>query len=257
MLRRLTCVFAMLLLSTGSAAAQRGWDPTGVQLTRAELQEMLERYEATAASSSYSADVRAQARDEAALIHNRLAEGDLRVGDRIQLTVEGHPDLSSEFAVVSGRVLVLPALGEVPVAGVLRSELQDHLRREIGRYIRDPVVRARSLIRLEVIGAVVAQGFYSIPSDILVSDALMQAGGPAVNADVEKIRVERNRQVIWSSDRLRRAMQEGRTLDQLSIRAGDGIIVPERSTGESWWRTGLMILSGVGTAVFAVDRILN
>ncbi|MHB1170556.1 MAG: polysaccharide biosynthesis/export family protein [Longimicrobiales bacterium] len=255
MLKRMICALALLLLTTGSASAQRGWDPTGVQLTRAELQELLQRYEETANSSAYSGEVRAQARDEAALIRTRLEEGDLRVGDRIDLRVEGHPDLSAEFAVVSGRVLVLPAIGEVPVTGVLRSELQDHLTREIGRYIRDPVVRARSLIRLEVIGAVGAQGFYTIPSDILITDALMQAGGPAANADLEKIRIERNRQVIWSSDRLRRAMQEGRTLDQLSIRAGDSILVPQRSGGESWWRTGLMIVTGLGTAIVAAERI--
>ncbi len=255
MLKRLICALALVLLPAGTAAAQQGWDPTGVQLTRPELQELLRRYEETASSSTYSADVRAQARDEAALIRTRLDEGDLRVGDRIQLTVEGHPDLTNEFAVVAGRLLVLPAIGEVSVAGVLRSELQDHLAREIGRFIRDPAVRARSLIRLEVIGAVGAQGFYTIPSDILITDALMQAGGPATNADLDRIRVERNRQVIWSSDRLRRAMQEGRTLDQLSIRAGDGIIVPERRAGESWWRTGLMIVTGLGTAFIAAERI--
>ncbi|HEU5209049.1 MAG TPA: polysaccharide biosynthesis/export family protein [Longimicrobiales bacterium] len=254
-MKRLICALAMLLLTSGPVAAQQGWDPTGVQLTRSELQELLSRYEETASSSAYSGEVRAQARDEAALIRTRLDEGDLRVGDRIELTVEGHQDLTAEFAVVAGRVLVLPAIGEVSVAGVLRSELQDHLTREIARYIRDPVVRARSLIRLEVIGAVGAQGFYTIPSDILITDALMQAGGPSAEADLEKIRIERNRQVIWSSDRLRRAMQEGRTLDQLSIRAGDGIIVPQRTAGEGWWRTGLMILTGISTAFIAAERI--
>lgn len=245
---------ALAAVVAAPAVAQQGWDPTGVQLTRAELQALLQRYEETAASSSYSGEVREQARDEASLIRTRLEEGDLRVGDRIQLTVEGHADLTAEFAVVAGRVLVLPAIGEVPLDGVLRAELQDHLAQHIARFIRDPVVRARSLIRLEVIGAVAQQGFYTIPSDILVSDALMLAGGPATNADLERVRVERNRQVIWSSDRLRRAMQEGRTLDQLSIRAGDGIIVPERSGG-SWWRTGLMVLTGVSTAILAASRV--
>jgi len=255
MLKRLIYALALLLMTTGAVTAQRGWDATGVQLTRAELQELLARYEETANSSAYSGEVRAQARDEAALIRTRLEEGDLRVGDRIQLTVEGQTDLTGEFAVVAGRVLVLPAIGEVSVSGILRSELQDHLGREIGRYIRDPIVRARSLIRLEVIGAVGSQGFYTIPSDILITDALMQAGGPAPTADLEKIRIERNRQVIWSSARLRRAMQEGRTLDQLSIRAGDGIIVPERGGGEGWWRTGLMILTGLSGAILAAERI--
>lgn len=254
MLKRMTCALAVLLLAAGPTSAQQGWDPTGVQLTRSELEELLHRYEETASSSAYSGEVRAQARDEAALIRTRLDEGDLRVGDRIDLRVEGQPDLTSEFAVVAGRVLVLPAIGEVSVEGVLRSELQDHLTREIGRYIRDPVVRARSLIRLEVIGAVGSQGFYAIPSDILITDALMQAGGPAGDAQLDKIRIERNGQVLWNSDRLRRAMQDGRTLDQLSIRAGDSIIVP-RQTGEGWWRTGLMILTGIGTAIVAAERI--
>lgn len=255
MWKHLISAAALCALFVLPASAQQGWDPTGVQLTRAELESLLRRYEETAGSSAYSGEVRAQARDEAELIRVRLAEGDLRVGDRIQLTVEGHADLTGEFAVVAGRVLVLPAIGEVPVSGVLRSELQDHLATEIGRFIRDPAVRARSLIRLEVIGAVARQGFYTIPSDILVSDALMLAGGPVSEADLDRIRVERNRQVIWSSNRLRRAMQEGRTLDQLSIRAGDGIIVPERAEGGSWWRTGLMILTGVSTAVLAAERL--
>ncbi len=255
MLKQSVCALALILCFTTPTDAQQGWDSTGVQLTRTELEELLHRYEETAGSSAYSGEVRAQARDEAALIRIRLEEGDLRVGDRIDLTVQGQPELTAQFAVVAGRVLVLPSLGEISIDGVLRSELQDHLGREIGRYIRDPIVRARSLIRLEVIGAVGSQGFYTIPSDILITDALMQAGGPAPTADLEKIRIERNRQVIWSSARLRRAMQEGRTLDQLSIRAGDGIIVPERGGGEGWWRTGLMILTGLSGAILAAERI--
>ncbi len=255
MLKRLICAMGMTLLLVVPAHAQQGWDPTGVQLTRAELETLLRRYEETARSSAYSDEVRAQARDEAELIRVRLAEGDIQVGDRIQLTVDGRTELTDTFSVVAGRVLVLPMIGEIPVGGVLRSELQGHLSNEIGRYLRDPTVRARSLIRLEVIGAVARQGFYTMPSDILVSDALMLAGGPGSTADLDRIRVERNQQVIWSSTRLRRAMQEGRTLDQLSIRAGDGIIVPERTEGGSWWRTGLMILTGVSTAVLAAERL--
>lgn len=254
MLKGLIGAIGVLLLTSGSAAGQRGTDPTGVQLTRAELQEQLQRYEEIAKSSAYGGAERAQAGEEAALIRTRLTEGDLRVGDRIQLTVEGYPDLSNEFSVVAGQMLVLPSLGEVHLGGVLRSELQEHLSHEIGRYIRDPVVRARSLIRLQVLGAVGVQGFYAIPSDVLVSDALMLAGGPAAAADLNKMRIERNRQVIWNSENLRRAMQEGRTLDQLSVRAGDGIIVPARPT-ESWWRTGLVILAGVGTAALVVERV--
>lgn len=247
--------FAGVLLSSPLHAQQPGWDPTGVQLTRAELTELLERYEATAASSAYSDALREQARDEATLIRLRLEEGDLRVGDRIELVVEGQPELTEEFSVVAGRSIVLPAIGEVPLDGVLRSELQAHLHDHIARFIRDPVVRARSLIRLEIMGAVVNQGFYTVPSDVLVSDALMLAGGPLPVANLDEITIDRGAGTIWSGERLRAAVQEGRTLDQLSIRAGDAIRVPAESAGFDYVRNGIMILTGISTIFLLGERV--
>lgn len=251
--------FAGLLLSAPLSSAvqaqQPGWDPTGVQLTRDQLTELLERYEATAASSAYSGDLREQARDEAALIRQRLEEGDLRVGDRIDLIVEGQSDLTQQFSVVAGRSIVLPAIGEVPLEGVLRSELQAYLRDHIARYIRDPIVHARALVRLQILGAVVNQGFYTIPSDELVSDALMLAGGPLAAANLDEITIDRGTTTIWSGDRLRSALQEGRTLDQLSIRAGDAIRVPAASGGFDYVRNGIMILTGISTIFLLGERV--
>ncbi len=252
--RSIAALFTLLLAASPAAAQQGGWDPTGVQHTRDELTEMLRRFEATAASSAYSGSIRDQARDEAELIRSRLEEGDLQVGDRIELTVEGQPDLSNTFTVVAGRLLVLPALGEVPLEGVLRSELQPYLTEYVARYIREPVVHARSLIRLEVRGAVAQQGFYAVPSDVPLTDALMMAGGPTALADVEKIRIERGTEVIWTDENLRAAIQQGRTLDQLSMRAGDGIIVPAQQATFDFVRNGLLILSGIGTILLIAER---
>jgi protein involved in polysaccharide export with SLBB domain len=232
MIRRTLLLLAGLwLVSASSIAAQtsRGWDPTGLQLSRAELEELLERYEETANSSAYSSSLRAHARSEAQLLRQRLEDGDLRVGDRVVLVVERHLDLTDTFNVVAGRKLVLPVLGEIGLDGILRSELQPHMEAFVARFINSPVVHARSLVRLEIRGAVARPGFYTVPSDMLISDVLMMAGGPTGSAQLEKTRIERGRDVIWTGERLREAIIEGRTLDQISIRAGDNILVPDRT----------------------------
>jgi protein involved in polysaccharide export with SLBB domain len=233
---------ALASLSTPSAGQVPGWDGTGLHVTRAELEATLARQEAVGA------------RNEAAAIRQRLDEGDLRVGDRVLLYVEGQPQLSDTFNVVAGRKLILPDIGEVALAGVLRAELQDHLTAEVGRYLRSPLLRARSLIRLEVMGAVGRPGFYAVPADVLISDALMIAGGPAGNARMERIKIQRGRDVLWDGDRLRAAVVEGRTLDQLGVRAGDAILVPERKPSLATFRDVLMIASGIASFIWVLDR---
>lgn len=256
MMQRIVWLLAGLVLLSAPAHAQgsRGWDPTGLQLSRSELTDLLTRYEETASSSAYSGALRDRARAEATLLRQRLEEGDLRVGDRVLLVVERHETLTDTFNVVAGRKLVLPTLGEVPLEGVLRSELQPHLEAFIGRFINSPVVHARSLVRIEIRGAVSRPGFYTLPSDMLISDVLMVAGGPSGRADIDRTRVERGRDVIWSGERLREAIIEGRTLDQISLRAGDNIIVPDQRGGFGF-NTLLYGLSIVSTVVLLLNRM--
>src|SRR5687767_10452918 len=100
-----------------------------------------------------------------------------QAGDRVLLTVEGDSVLSDTFTVVAGPALRLPDIGEISLAGVARSGLEAHLTRELGRYIKDPVVEARALIRVSVAGEVTRPGFYAVPIDLVLPDALMLAGG--------------------------------------------------------------------------------
>src|SRR5690606_40435943 len=122
MRRNLTLVTAALALLWSPLNAQsRSWDPTGLQLTRPELEQMLELYERAAASGS------TVAREEADLIRRRLSDGDLQAGDRIVLAVEGHTELTDTFSVNGTRSIVLPEIGAVPLGGVLRSELETYM----------------------------------------------------------------------------------------------------------------------------------
>lgn len=193
---------------------------------------------------------------ELTALRRRLADGDFKVGDRVFLVVEGEEALSDTFTVGSGRELVLPVVGTVPLHGVLRSELEPVLRREIGRFLLSPAVRATALIIVSVTGDVATPGFYAVPVTALVADVVMAAGGGTRDAKVKDLRVERGGETIWNSAAVAQAVREGRTLDELGLRSGDLFVMPGRNrTGaESGLRVVSLLLS-IPLTAYALTRI--
>ena len=175
-----------------------------------------------------------------------------QVGDRILLHVEGDSALSDTFTVLTGPALRLPGVGEISLAGVPRADLEAHLTRELGRFIKDPVVQARALIRVSVIGEVTRPGYYAVPIDLVLADALMVAGGATKDARIDQMRVVRGESSLWSGNQLQTEIARGATLDQLGIRAGDRIQVPGRRNAESTWRIIGLVVGTVATAVSIV-----
>lgn len=220
------------LMLPGSLMAQTAGLEGRLHASRAELEALLAGYEDPSAVQGYSPEFRARARQELGLIRNRLVDGDFRVGDSITLSITGQTDLNNTFTVTQGPrgpVLELPHVGTVQLSGLLRSELQDALRAHVGRFIIDPEVYARTSIRLQVFGEVGVPGFHVVPSDALLTDVIMTAGGPTGNARQDDIEIKRGDDVIWDGNPLQEAIIEGRTIDQLSMRAGDRIDVPAKS----------------------------
>jgi protein involved in polysaccharide export with SLBB domain len=175
-----------------------------------------------------------------------------QVGDRIFLHVEGDSALSDTFTVVAGPALRLPNIGEVSLAGVRRGDIEAHLTRELGRYINDAVLQARALIRVSVVGEVTRPGYYAVPIDLVLTDALMLAGGTTKDARVDRLHILRGNASVWSGDALQTAIARGATLDELGIRAGDRIQVPRKGDPESKWRIVGMIVTSLATAVTVV-----
>src|SRR5438552_18980240 len=52
------------------------------------------------------------------------------------------------------------------------------------------------------------------------------AGGPTKDAEMKKLKLERAGKTLWEGDEFRRAIAEGRTLEDLRVQAGDPLIVP-------------------------------
>jgi hypothetical protein len=236
-------------------------DVKRAEATRAELVASLAELEQYSASSGYSGRLRGEKRREADLIRMRLAEGDLQVGDQIDLSVMGaagssEAGLTALFPVISGRVLSLPGLPDIPLKGVLRSEAKDYLTAQIGKYIKDPQVRVRTMIRLSVLGSVAKPGFYQIAADMLASDAFMTAGGPAGGADPNKAFVRRGGEEIWPKEAFRAALQQGLTLDQLNLRAGDEMYLDPQKKGAGFNPLSVFYMLGaVSSAIYLIQRV--
>src|SRR5258706_2084100 len=193
---------------------------------------------------------------EAAAIRTRLARGDFRVGDRILLTVEGEKELSDTFTVGLGGQLTLPVIGNVPLEGVLRSELQDYLTHRLAQNLRDPDVRTRAFVRLSIQGAVTHPGYYGVPADAPLSDALMAAGGTMPEANLKRLRLDRDGKPVWEGKALQQAIAEGRTLDGAGLVAGDQVIVPKRggATAGDVMRFGTVLL-GIPITIYTLTKI--
>ena len=203
--------------------------------------------------------------DELELVRNRLKYGDLQPGDRIALRVIGETTLTDTFVVKPTRTILLPNIGEIPVAGVLRSELNDYLRKQIGRYIRDPQLEATALVRVSMTGGIGKPGFYNLPADVLMSDAIMAAGGPRGGSgnsfggggggDPGKTQVIRGNYVVVSKEQARDALQRGVSLDQLNIQSGDVIDVGKSSGGITGVLKVMGMVSGAIFGVVALSRL--
>jgi polysaccharide biosynthesis/export protein len=258
----LATLVTLLALGVGSpppAAAQvpTEWDAAREQANRQELEDLLVQLEDQARSSAYSQRMRDHARQSADLVRARLQEGDFQVGDRIVLEVEGEPELSDTLTVRSGRVVNIPVVGSMSVAGILRSELQEHISEHLSQYVRNPTVRTEALIRVTVQGEVGQPGFYVLPADYLITDALTLAGGPTGSAKLTDLRIERGSTRIWEGEALELAIVQGRTLDQLNIQAGDRIVVPVDRQRDGWemFRIVAMTAGSLVSLGYALTRI--
>lgn len=219
-------------LLTRGAQAQQGdlWNFRAPELSRRLLEEMLSRYQAAAESPAYSEALRARARSEAESVRTRLRDGDVRVGDRLRLLVEGPMTLSDTLSVAAGRIVVVPGVGRVPLAGELRSEVEARLAERVGQVYRGAVVRVRLLTRLWVAGAVQRPGLLALPGDALLDDALAAVGGPVTGAMLSEMYVERGLVKIVPADSLRAALRSAITLAEIGVENGDRLVVPSRGT---------------------------
>ncbi len=221
---RLILAVALLLVVPGATSrplSAQAVSSSSRTATRVDLERQLVSYEQLTASTAYSERTRSKARRETDAIRRRLSEGDFRVGDRVILRVDGSVSISDTVTVQDGVRITARGIRQIELAGVLRSELLVKVATEITEIVKNATVSVQPLTRVAIFGAVVNPGYHSVTFDTTIDQLLSLAGGPAVNAAPDKMRLMRADTVLMSGREVTTAIAEGRTVEALDLREGD------------------------------------
>lgn len=250
-----------LLCAVVPALALRGQDrrlhDTAVQAyaSRAELRGLADSLDRVAETPSSSGRQRESARATADIVRRRLAEGDVRPGDRLLVRV-GTDQMRGDTVVVTPAVgVVLAGIPELSLQGALLSELQVTLQGQVERFVRNAKVSIEPLRSVGILGAVTRPGYYLLPISGSATDAIMAAGGPTAEADPNGIIVRRGGKVRWTRTDMTAATQRQLSLASLGVETGDLITVDRLSPPID--RGFVLTVAGFALqAVFAVTTIL-
>lgn len=255
---------ALFWLVPGAASAQQQSGEAGGSLpplaagralaTRGELDSLAKSLDREA-DTTRDAGARQAKQERARLIRARLAEGDFRVGDRLFISVSGPMVVSDTVSVRTGDSITVKGITDLTLKGVLRSELEPTISASVAKLVRGADVRAGPLLWVAVLGGVQKPGFYAMPPDVLLGDALMRAGGPGQQADLGKTEILRNGERLYDRNYVRTVLSQGITLDQLALHSGDQIMVGEKKSKNvvQVLQVGVAILS-LGFGLYGLSR---
>lgn len=167
--------------------------------------------------------------------------GALRPGDVVQLRVWREPDLTGEFQVDRGGVVVIPKLGPYDVSRETPESLKARLVRDFGVYLKNPAIEVIVLRRVKIVGAVNEPGLHAVDPTMTLGDALALAGGVEARGRRDRIHVIRDGVVIVAD------LTENVRITDTPLRSGDEIYVPEKG----WMR------QNVGAVLLAASAVLG
>jgi polysaccharide export outer membrane protein len=178
--------------------------------------------------------------------------------DRLHISVWNHPDLGSgqqgnqalpSVAIQSGPAapinpatasdrivdddgtVFVPLAGKVPAVGLTVPEFRERLAARLREFVHDPQVEVQvseyRSQRVFVAGQVRTPGAVPVTAvPLRVTDALAQAGGALIDADLSDVRLTRaGRRVVLDLDRL---YYKGDPAANLLLQHGDVLTVPDR-----------------------------
>jgi len=245
---------AVLLLLPHFASAQQA--TTGSQYaTRADLEaQVQELTQQLAREEELKKDDVKTLQYELLVAEDRLVNGDFQPSDALQLDVQAMTQFTGSFTLDRQKRLVLPTIDPISLQGVLYSEAEEAIRAGLAVYIRNPIVRVIVTKRIAIIGGIASPGFYDIPPETTVSQAIMLAGGPAGNAKLNQAEFRRLGDAY--TDPYGQLAFTNVSLVELGVMSGDELFVPPAGTG----LTTAKILGAIATAaglVFLFTRIFG
>lgn len=150
-------------------------------------------------------------------------------GDELRIRVWGQVNFRADVRVDRSGEIYLPQVGQVHVAGMPFSALDEHLRSAIGRVYRNfdltaDVGQIRA-IQVYLAGEARRPGVYTVSSLSTLVDALFAAGGPSAAGSLRHIEVRRSGQVVADFD-LYALLIHGDKSRDATLQSGDVIFIP-------------------------------
>lgn len=163
-------------------------------------------------------------------------------------------DINGDYLIDNRGYVFFPLIGEIQVITHNPKTLSQELQEKLSAYMQEPIVIVDPLIRVTLLGAFRRPGTYLIKPDASLWELVDLAEGPDDNSDLKKMYVERAGREIRKS--LLSGFERAYTLQELDIRSGDQILLPERKSftvkdAFEILRFGVTLLN----VYFLVDRI--
>lgn len=238
----------------GAAHAQD--TAVGFQAKRVDLQNRLSSRETELANPKLSSSKRKEVQAEIANIKNRLDNGDFKTGDLLVVTVDVENKASVDTATVrDGGLISISRVPDVSVAGSLRSEVEEKVKKHVGTYFRSPEVRVNFTTRVTVIGAVGRKGSFNVSPDRPLSEIITVAGGGLPNAKLDQLVVRRGGKIVLSKKASKKVLIDGVTVEQAGIQNGDEIEIPGRRV--ITWQAVTQTIFLISSLTFALINFLR
>lgn len=177
----------------------------------------------------FGASFFADAADSRRRLDNVPVSGDYVVGpgDELVIRAWGSIDVDYRAKVDRNGQINLPKVGSFSVAGVKASEIERHLRSQIGRVFTNfnlsvSLGQLRGLT-IYVVGPAQRPGVYTLPSQSTVLSAAVAAGGPAPSGSMRKLMLRRDGRVISELD-VYDFLVQGNKAGDVQLAAGDVVV---------------------------------
>jgi polysaccharide biosynthesis/export protein len=184
--------------------------------------------------------VTAQAAEPAAPPVAKAIPDDYIIGveDMLKIVVPRTPEYSAEVPVRPDGKITTPLVEDMIAKGKSPSQLARDIEQVLMKYVRSPqvsvlVVNARSTSsQVKVMGQVKTQQAIPYREGLRVSDVVLVAGGFTEFAAPNKSMIKRtvNGKETTINVRLGDLFDKGKTKEDIDLKPGDVLIVPE-----SWW----------------------
>jgi protein involved in polysaccharide export with SLBB domain len=148
-------------------------------------------------------------------------------GDELLIRAWGSIDVDYRATVDRNGQINLPKVGSFNVAGVKASDIERHLRAQIGRVFTNfslnvTLGHLRGL-KVFVVGPAQRPGVYTLPSQSTMLSAVVAAGGPGPNGSMRKLGLRRDGKLISELDVYDFLVQGDKSKD-VHLAAGDVLV---------------------------------